>query len=253
MSPDIQNLFDKELCSRSFVCDAASWSVVSRPRLWWVSALAPPAPNEPLPLAVCGGLGRWRKYNRFWQLLPSSSLFPCQSASSCNTATPRLSTSRSRKAEQFSRASQPRRPVRQVGLHRKNAGEVSLLATCRGGRKQVSSTHPGSFELKLYFESREPTGHRTLPLVNGCRVCPAVTQPLVRNTNGAHNWATLGTVPLPGFCCVWFWCSARQSQCRQTPRASGTHPFLIRRKGSSFIPMAAVLWFAQPLFGLGRV
>ena len=87
MSPDIQNLFDKELCSRSFVCDAASWSVVSRPRLWWVSALAPPAPNEPLPLAVCGGLGRWRKYNRFWQLLPSSSLFPRQSAASCNTAT----------------------------------------------------------------------------------------------------------------------------------------------------------------------
>ena len=87
MLPDIQSLFDKELCCRSFVCDAAAWSVVSRPRLWWVSALAPPAPNEPLPSAVCGGLARWKRYNRFWQLLPSSSFFPCQVASTCNTAT----------------------------------------------------------------------------------------------------------------------------------------------------------------------
>ena len=86
MQPDIQDLFDKELCCKSFVCDAASWSLVSRPRLWWVSNLPPPKANEPTPASVCGGLARWRKYNRFWQLLPASPVFPKQVASTCSTA-----------------------------------------------------------------------------------------------------------------------------------------------------------------------
>ena len=86
MQPDIQDLFDKELCCKSFVCDAASWSLVSRPRLWWVSNLSPPKANEPTPASVCGGLARWRKYNRFWQLLPASPVFPKQVASTCSTA-----------------------------------------------------------------------------------------------------------------------------------------------------------------------
>ena len=86
MQPDIQDLFDIELCCKSFVCDAASWSLVSRPRLWWVSNLSPPKANEPTPASVCGGLARWRKYNRFWQLLPASPVFPKQVASTCSTA-----------------------------------------------------------------------------------------------------------------------------------------------------------------------
>ena len=86
MQPDIQDLFDKELCCKSFVCDAASWSLVSRPRLWWISNLSPPKANEPTPASVCGGLARWRKYNRFWQLLPASPVFPKQVASTCSTA-----------------------------------------------------------------------------------------------------------------------------------------------------------------------
>ena len=48
---------------------------------------SPPVPNEPLPATVCGGLARWKRVNRFWQLLPSSPFFPRQMTSTCNTAT----------------------------------------------------------------------------------------------------------------------------------------------------------------------
>ena len=42
--------------------------------------------NTSQPPTVLAGLARWRKYNRTWQLIRSSSLFPRQCATECPSA-----------------------------------------------------------------------------------------------------------------------------------------------------------------------
>jgi len=70
----------------SFVIDASSWSLISRPRLWWTNTVTPPSAGAAEVPLVLAGLARWRKYNRCWQLLPSSHHFPKQNAADCQSA-----------------------------------------------------------------------------------------------------------------------------------------------------------------------
>ncbi|CAE7405213.1 unnamed protein product, partial [Symbiodinium necroappetens] len=85
-SAEVHRELDKLVGHNSFVVDAASWGVVSRPRLWWSNVLSPPALDCAQPPVVLAGLARWRRYNRCWQLVPSSNLFPRQNAAECPTA-----------------------------------------------------------------------------------------------------------------------------------------------------------------------
>ena len=161
MSPDIQSLFDKDKsCAAAPLCATRpAWSVVSRPRLWWVSALAPPAPNEPLPSAVCGGLARWKRYNRFWQLLPSSSFFPCQVACTCNTATFHTEVAQGRAlCTQFGSPPQKRRRRHHVAV--------------KGGRPTVPTL------AVPYSGSSSDSGSRQDPGRRHARVVAGLTQRL---------------------------------------------------------------------------
>ncbi|CAE7265094.1 DNMT3A [Symbiodinium sp. CCMP2592] len=87
MSASQQQELDKALNCRAFACDASSWGVVSRPRLWWSNAVCPPLENIREPPVALGGQARWRRLNRHWELLPNSTLFPRQVAQSCPFAT----------------------------------------------------------------------------------------------------------------------------------------------------------------------
>ncbi|CAE7760192.1 unnamed protein product, partial [Symbiodinium necroappetens] len=82
-SGEVHRELDKLVGHNSFVVDAASWGVVSRPRLWWSNVLTPPTLDSNQPPVVLAGLARWRRYNRCWQLVPSSNLFPKQNAADC--------------------------------------------------------------------------------------------------------------------------------------------------------------------------
>ena len=66
-----------------FLVDAADWGVVSRPRLWWSNALCPPESLDADPPQVFGGIARWKRWNRLWQLVPASNMFPAQVAAAC--------------------------------------------------------------------------------------------------------------------------------------------------------------------------
>ena len=85
-SGEVHRELDKLVGHNSFVVDAASWGVVSRPRLWWSNVLTPPTLDSSQPPVVLAGLARWRRYNRCWQLVPSSNLFPKQNAADCPSA-----------------------------------------------------------------------------------------------------------------------------------------------------------------------
>ena len=74
MAATAQETLDKCLGLRSFLCDAA-WGLVSRPRLWWSDAITPPDPDAQHVATVVSGMARWRKWNRQWELLPSSPRF----------------------------------------------------------------------------------------------------------------------------------------------------------------------------------
>ncbi|CAE7040700.1 ftsH [Symbiodinium sp. CCMP2592] len=83
MSASQQRELDDALGCRAFACDAASWGVVSRPRLWWSNVVNPPPENVREPPVILGGQARWRRLNRHWEILPNSTLFPRQVAQSC--------------------------------------------------------------------------------------------------------------------------------------------------------------------------
>ena len=83
MSSSLQSELDQALQTSSFLCDASTWGVVSRPRLWWSNVLQPPAATECIPPTVLGGAARWRRVNRYWELVPCSPLLPKQVAASC--------------------------------------------------------------------------------------------------------------------------------------------------------------------------
>ena len=80
MAAAAQDTLDKCLGLRSFLCDAASWGLVSRLRLWWSDSITPPDPTAQRVPTVMSGMARWRKWNRQWELLPSSPRFPRQLA-----------------------------------------------------------------------------------------------------------------------------------------------------------------------------
>ena len=69
-SAEIQSSLDECLGVRSFLCDAASWGLVSRPRLWWSESIKVPENEEKLPGHLLSGLARWRRWNHQWELLP---------------------------------------------------------------------------------------------------------------------------------------------------------------------------------------
>ena len=83
MSQQVQTSLDDLLQTRSFMSDAASFGLVSRPRLWWASHIKPPEDQQPAPQPIAAGMARWRKWNRNWELLPSSPRFPRQVAATC--------------------------------------------------------------------------------------------------------------------------------------------------------------------------
>ena len=83
MSQQVQTSLDNLLQTRSFMSDAASFGLVSRPRLWWASHIKPPENLQLAPQPIAAGMARWRKWNRNWELLPSSSRFPRQVAATC--------------------------------------------------------------------------------------------------------------------------------------------------------------------------
>ena len=83
MPLSMQQRFDNMLQCRSFVCDASSWGTVSRRRLWWSNVINPPAENAREPPTILSGQVRWRRLNRMWELIPNSSLFPKQAATTC--------------------------------------------------------------------------------------------------------------------------------------------------------------------------
>ena len=87
MSPTSQQELDAALGCKAFACDASSWGVVSRPRLWWSNVVDPPPENVREPPSLLGGQVRWRRLNRHWEVIPNSSWFPRQIASSCPFAT----------------------------------------------------------------------------------------------------------------------------------------------------------------------
>ena len=68
-SAGTQEDIDRVLKKRSFLCDAAAWGLISRPRLWWTNVLEPPHPESKDPPQVLTGLARWRKWNRQWELI----------------------------------------------------------------------------------------------------------------------------------------------------------------------------------------
>ena len=83
MPLSMQQQFDDKLQCRSFACDASSWGTVSRPRIWWSNMINPPAENAREPPTIMSGQVRWRRLNRMWELIPNSSLFPKQVATTC--------------------------------------------------------------------------------------------------------------------------------------------------------------------------
>ena len=85
-STETQQALDECLGIRSFLCDAASWGLVSRPRLWWSDSIRVPAKDEAWPDHLLSGLARWRKWNRQWELLPCAPQFPRQLAAECPCA-----------------------------------------------------------------------------------------------------------------------------------------------------------------------
>ena len=86
MAKDTQVALDDLVGVRSFVCDAASFGLVSRPRLWWCSSLSPPEAEATAPPEAASGMARWRRWNRQWELVPASSRFPRQVAAECKFA-----------------------------------------------------------------------------------------------------------------------------------------------------------------------
>ena len=60
-SGEVHRELDKLVGHNSFVVDAASWGVVSRPRLWWSNVLTPPTLDSSQPPVVLAGLARWRR------------------------------------------------------------------------------------------------------------------------------------------------------------------------------------------------
>ena len=95
-SADLHRELDKLVGHNSFVVDAASWGVVSRPRLWWSNVLTPP-PQWCSPALLVGegtaGAGSWflaptcslvrmlpsdcKSATFHADVLASRSLFPC--------------------------------------------------------------------------------------------------------------------------------------------------------------------------------
>ena len=61
MSQQVQTSLDDLLQTRSFMSDAASFGLVSRPRLWWASHIKPP--EEPAPNPTKFGLGPNKSYS----------------------------------------------------------------------------------------------------------------------------------------------------------------------------------------------
>ena len=154
---------------------------------------SPPVPNEPLPATVCGGLARWKRVNRFWQLLPSSPFFPRQMTSTCNTAT-------------FHTEVRLQHPVQQGDLFPRSGLAVPALVRIAGA---------------------VPTGRQMPRLASGCRGFPAAP---IRNTNFIQLGNPRGAVRWRVSFCAWFWFSRKAWPCRQTPRASGTRQYLTHRR-----------------------
>ncbi|CAE7632255.1 unnamed protein product [Symbiodinium sp. CCMP2592] len=77
MAASQQTELDEALGCRAFACDAASWGIVSRPRLWWSNVVNPPPENVREPPVTLGGQVAGKKdlpdpAAREWlQLLPS--------------------------------------------------------------------------------------------------------------------------------------------------------------------------------------
>ena len=79
----VQRQLDSTLGLTSFLLDASSWEVISRPRVWWSDQLSIPETSTSNPEPVLSGSGRWRRFNRMWQLLPATPQFVRQNATDC--------------------------------------------------------------------------------------------------------------------------------------------------------------------------
>ena len=159
-----------------------------------VSALAPPAPNEPLPATVCGGLARWKRYNRCWQLLPSSTFFPRQVASTCNTATFHTEVAQGRALFPCLTTPAPSPAGRPPPQKRRRSESPGTMSRCKEAGQQYP---PWQYRSQTLGADRTPdaaTRERVallrgpVPSLLGFGAVPSLSQALSVSANSPCEW-----------------------------------------------------------------
>ena len=205
MAAELRNSFDSLLGCKSFICDSASWKVVSRPRLWWSSALCPPTPLRHQELLSFGGVARWRFVNKQWQVIPASPLFPAQVPCNCPCAT-------------FNS---------EVSSGKLLFPCLTTPAETPGGRdSRARCFHLGNTESMPCLLSKANLPRLDLRRESGCKTSQSTILRGLRAPLAAACLGTRGTQEWQDFCCSAFWCKRECCPLPQQRRAGGTWDWL---------------------------
>ena len=200
MQPDIQDLFDKELCCKSFVCDAllGRWF---RGRASGGLATCPhQRPTSPhlrqcaVDLHAGASTTGFGNYSRPVQCSQSKSRLPVRR---------QCFTTRSSRAEFCFRVSRHQPLVRPAVRLLPSDVAVSRLARWLVGKRGRNNTPLGNTARLLLSGLLESIARQTRRLANGFTVCLRGIPQCAPNRNVVRNSGTPGTCPWLAFSCAW--------------------------------------------------